>query len=339
MKTSLHLKIDQLLEDPAGTKISLYVSVDKNRSSSHVVVARLRESALRILIENKEKYLALELRRVCRELQEKLRENVSGSYALLLSTERCEILFLEHEVPSRVIVAQSWHVKPLLYSSEEKLFGYIVEFHSQGVSLIQSDGEEHRLLETYLPPFTSVLPSKTWPENLNRETYLGFLEFIGKIVPQGHLVHVSCAPEGVAQSPQFWKKFWHNVTVDEFLFGLGRRERVFDLFGAELKRMKDRKKPFDLVNELSSTAAISDIREILRRIAVGKIRKLFVSLDAIRWGEVNNETLSVKPGASQRNHFDEDILDDVAEFALKKGVVVRILRQEKFPGKHEIIAC
>lgn len=338
MKTSLHMKIDELLEDPSGTKVSLYVSVDGGRSSTHVL-ARLRESALRILNENNEKFLALEFRRVCREFQEKLRERTSGSVVLLVSLYRCEFLFLEHEVPSRVIVAQSWHVKPLLFSSDEKLFGYIVEFNCHGVSLIHSDGENHRLLETYLPPFTPALPSKTWPSDLNRESYLSFLDFIGKIVPPGNLVQVSCPPEGLAQSVKFWKKHWPSVTVDELPFGYEHREKVLSLFSAELKRMSFKKKPFDLVKELATNAAISDIPEILRRISVGKIRRLFVSLDAIRWGEVNNEKLTVKPGASQRNHIDEDMLDDLAEYALKKGVLVRVLRQEKFPGRHEVIAC
>ena len=85
--------------------------------------------------------------------------------------------------------------------------------------------------------------------------------------------------------------------------------------------------------------AISDPSLIARRILEGKIGRLYISLEAIQWGEVDHINGAVKKSKFQMNHLDEDILDDIAELALRNGVEVRILRQSSFPGKFEIIAA
>lgn len=337
MKNRIHKSLDHLLEDThVGTKVSLFVPVSGD-VPAHMLFANLRDSAIRLMPDEQ---MAGSFRRWLQTIKEDRREHDKArTLAIFYSASVREVIYLEREIPPRVVVAQSWHVKPLLYVADSRPWGHIIEFNDSGISVIRSDGETHELMETLIPPLKSSMPSKFWYEDLDRETLRAFITRAAQRIPEGTLVQVSNAPEGICRSPIFWQHFWATVFIDNSKSGSSSRDEHLSSFSNRLKSRIKEPGPDDILRELSGMPAISDPALIAKRILEGKIGRLFISLEAIQWGEIDPRSGKVKKSKFQRDHIDEDILDDIAELALKYGVEVRILRQSSFPGNFEIIAA
>jgi hypothetical protein len=337
MKNRIHKSLDRLLEDRyVGTKISLFVSV-KGDLPAHMLFTSLCESAIRLLPDE---HVANSFRRWIQMIRDDRHAHKGArTIALFFSETVREVIYLDREIPSRVVVAQSWHVKPLLYVADSRPWGHILEFNDSGISIIRSDGETHELMETLLAPVSSPLPSKSWPDDLDCESLRTYINRAATRIPEGTLVQISGAPDGFARSAKYWQHFWTTVHVDESILGGSERQKHIETFSRILSLQKKDFEPSDILKELSGASVISDPALIARRIVEGKVLRIFISLEAIQWGEMDPASGTVKKSKVQTNHIDEDVLDDIAELALKSGVEVRILRQSSFPGNFEILAA
>lgn len=336
MKNRIHKSLELLLADKhVGTKISLFVPI-KGDLPAHVLFAGLRDSAIK-LIPDKE--VAKSFRTWVKTIRDDHREHEkTRTMALFYSETVRQVLYLEKDIPSRVVVSQSWHVKPLLFVADSRPWGHIFEFNENGISIIRSDGETHEVSDTLTPSMKSPMPSKFWPEEIERDDLRNFITLAAHRIPEGTLVQISGAPDGFARSPNFWQHFWPNVIIGETNSASSDRRKHLETFTRNISAVTKELDPDDLLREISGLPAISDPALITRRILERKIARVFISLEAIQWGELDSVTGAVKKTKFQKDHVDEDILDDIAELALKAGVEVRILRQSSFPGHFEIIA-
>lgn len=336
MKNRYQQFLNQLLSDRnSGTKISLYIPV-RGDSPAHVIFSLLRDSALRLI---QDEDLANDFRSWIQAIrEEKQYPRRTRTVACFFSSSLQKVTYLDHEIPPRVVVAQSWHMKPLLYTASTRARGHILEFHSSGISVIRSDGVSHELVETIVPGEAVTLPSKFWPEEIDRSVLRKLISKAASYIPEGTLVQVSGAPEGFARSPKYWQQFWSNVLVDGKSLGERSLDQILSDFDQALSLQKKDLAPVDILSEISGALVISDPVLITQRILQGKVGRIFISLEAIQWGEINLNTGSIKRNRHQQNHIDEDVLDDIAELALNKGIEVRVLRQNAFPGNLEILA-
>lgn len=337
MKNRIHHGLERLLSDlRPETKISLYFPV-KGDYPVHVLFAGLRDSAIRLIPD---KAFSIEFRHWIQTIRTDLEINQDiRTVACFFSCSTREVIYLEREIPPRVVVSQSWHVKPLLYVANARSWGYIFEFNQDGISLIRSDGDSHELVETLVPPVKTPLPTKYWHEDLTREDLRAFISLaVGKI-PKGSMVQISGAPDGFARSPKYWQHFWSSIHIDNNYNGERTRSENLLTFSRILQLHKQDLELVDVLKEIGSTPAFSEPSLILKKIKEGKILRLFISLEAIQWGVLDHASGQIKKSKFQMNHIDEDILDDIAEFALHSGVEVRILRQSAFPPNIEIIAA
>ena len=336
MKNRIHKILGHLLEDKGrGTKISLYVPI-RGDVPAHVLFTSLRESAVKLLPDKK---AADSFRRWIKTvLESKQSYQNARTLACFYSNSIREIIILDEEIPTRVVVAQSWHVKPLMYVADSRPWGHLIEFHADGISVIRSDGETHELMETIIPPVRSPLPSAFWPEELDSESLKALISRVASRIPEGTLVQINGAPAGFAQSLKFWQHFWRNVYVDGSRLGSTTRQQNLSAFSQKLATQGKGPMNIDITKELAGIPVISDPTIIARQILEGKIVLLFISLEAIRWGEMDSTSGLIKHSKFQKNHLDEDVLDDIAELALRFGIEVRILRQSSFPDDLEILA-
>lgn len=337
MKNHIHKSLDRLLKDRTlETKISMYVPVQGDMPA-HVILASLRESAIKLLPD---KILADSFRKwlgIIRNRSHQYKD--ARAIACFFSESGQEIIILDHEVPPRVVVSHSWHIKPLLFAADSRPWGHIIEFNDEGISLLRSDGMSHELVETFFPTVKSQLPSKFWPEELDRSSLKELINNIVKRIPEESVTMISGAPDGFAESPSYWRLFLRHVYVDKKRIGETAREEKIVKFAEFLADYETEIAPLSVLKELSGYAAYTDPVVIARRILEGKVSCLFISLEAIQWGEVDFESGSIKKSKFQKDHLDEDVLDDIAELALREGVEVRILRQSSFPIDIEIMAA
>jgi len=84
--------------------------------------------------------------------------------------------------------------------------------------------------------------------------------------------------------------------------------------------------------------ARTDLDEIVRDARRGRIRRLFLAAGVRVWGTVDPTTGRVRRTAEQQGSHDDDVLDDVAEAVLRSGGEVLTLPRERMPDGVEVAA-
>ncbi len=336
MKNSIHRNLDRLLHDRVpGTKISVYIPI-RGDLPAHLLFTSLRESGVKLIPEL---LFAKSFRKWLQGVYDTHRGGKSTrTLACFYSDGVREVIALDKEIPPRVVVAQSWHVKPLMYVADLKPWGHIIDFNESGVSILRTDGESVDDLGTIVPMVNSTLPSKFWHDELDRESLRKLACLVASRVSEGSVVQILGAPDGFMQSPKFWQAYWTNVSVDTKSTGSIDRQTCLRNFGLLLSNQMLLEEPLDMLKIFKDSTPISDPEKITRLILERKIFRIYISLEAIRWGVLNENSGDISMSKFQKNHHDEDILDDIAELALRYGLEVRVLRQSSFPENCEILA-
>lgn len=81
-----------------------------------------------------------------------------------------------------------------------------------------------------------------------------------------------------------------------------------------------------------------DLEDVMHKARGGRVRCLFLALGLRAWGTVDPATGRVRRTPGQQGSRDDDLLDDVAEAVLLRGGEVRILSPERMPLGLEVAA-
>lgn len=338
---NIEIQFDQLLNYTLpGTKISLYLP-----AQGEVPLERLFEgicaTALKLLEKAEwEQGLKNEFADWMEKSKPLLREmKTCRTVAIFYAKDFQQVIALNEPTPTRIIVSQSFHLKPLRYVIDNQKEGYALEFNDYGIRLLRITNNHHNVIEAFLPPVTGTLPNPRWPEKLGREAYLSFLEEVSKQVPKGFPVTISCSPNGIARSLPFWKKHFPDCHVDELPFGYKNLESVTKNISERLRSTQAMALSEDIHRTLSTKNSLRDPQQILTAISENRVAHLYVSLEAMLWGTVDILKKNIIRNRIQKDHKDDDILDDIAEIALRKGIKVKVISQKDLPGNCEIVAC
>ncbi len=264
--------------------------------------------------------------------------------------------------PERAVVADSFHVKPLLRSLQDRNRYHVLAIGTRRVALY--DGSERGLVPRALPGLPAPLeptatggarngggrgarggPGKAPAEGDGgrreetlrrfraadaalRETLPGATPILlagpGNLIPAFREVctHPAVHPEGVDGAVD-------DVAVDEL------HERVLPAARRALEARNAR-----LVEEFlkaQDRGLGSDVLTTVAEAAVaGRVRRLVVAGGKTLFGRVDRETGEVTLHAGQSGPQDDDVLDDLAETVLARGGEVFVLDAAKMP--HEVAA-
>ena len=116
---------------------------------------------------------------------------------------------LSTKMQPRVIVADSFHVKPIIGASHEYVDALLVHFNESGASLFRVHTAGETLLDTYVP--SGFVSKSDWPNHLGKETLLEYLEFLqnevrGYIRDSTRFVGITDSGQSKLLSEIFWKK-------------------------------------------------------------------------------------------------------------------------------------
>jgi hypothetical protein len=91
--------------------------------------------------------------------------------------------------------------------------------------------------------------------------------------------------------------------------------------------------------ERQGTGLASDrLEEVAQATAAGRVQCLFVAEEESVWGILDRKTGSIEKREAQKDTEDADVLDDVAEEAFKRGAEVYVLPRPSMPGTGPIAA-
>lgn len=89
---------------------------------------------------------------------------------------------------------------------------------------------------------------------------------------------------------------------------------------------------------VSGARALDEVRAIAKFAIVGRVRDLILQRDANLWGRLDRETGDVALHGPRANEAEEDVLDDIAEAVILRGGDVWSLEEERMPTKSPVAA-
>ncbi len=263
-----------------------------------------------------------------------------------------EVVPLKVPVETRVIICDSFHIKPLLASIEQQKKGVLVHFMMNEVRFFLVDPRTYEKNEVLLPGssnFSNLYHLiKTKEELIDSREYMSFLRFvkieINKFFSSGYeylafsgVLPPNCDDEGFT----YFTKV--NSYPGETSSGIPTKAiSSFQRFMREdIKpdHPKDLIAPF--VNKKTS-CKIKKVEKLMRAINKNLVKRLYICLEDFIPGKISFDLKSRKHQLtlhqSHINLYKEDLLDDITELALDTGIRVRVVPRSFFPPGVSFIA-
>ncbi len=246
------------------------------------------------------------------------------------SKEQQGYIRVQSSISDLVVVADSFHIKPLLRIKNNERGFFVVAMSAKQISVsVETNGHLYRMDTINNPsPVEDPNTNKSKPDakdfiahaatELNKTLSLYKLPIILAGV-KDHLGHMK-------------KYLNHSMILEDGIIGNVERMKAEELREKcfELLEPYYRRKETEAIDELNLAVkknhAITYIEDIAVSAVYGKIRKLFVVENKQLWGTVYKTTGEVFISPKQTNAHDDDILDDICQIVLSKGGEVVVLK-------------
>jgi hypothetical protein len=255
------------------------------------------------------------------------------------------IIPLNINMPPRMVVANSFHVKPVLASSTHLGEALLMTFHNRGCSLTRVTATGSMLHETYIPSRYDL--KDNWLEQLSRNHLRDFIEHMKAEVmsvqnKQTRFLIIDGASEELIQRADIWTKLRIPVRILERTINSqnteeGVREAQKMLFEFEKDRI--RKSVNDAISTNRAIYKEDTFDDVVKLILQRKVKKIFLSLEDLEFGELDIKSGAVKLHKAQKNSKDDDVLDDLAELALRNGIEVNVVSRDYLPNAKKILTA
>ncbi len=291
-----------------------------------------------------------------------------------LAAFRAEGLFETYRLwpapPERVVVADSFHVKPLLRCLQDRHRYYVLALGSRRVELFE--GAERGLVPRPVPGLPTAVESAAESETGGRggsprgglrpsgsgsgkapaESDGGRreerLRFCRRVDAALRVALQDDTPLVVAGTPPLLPLF-REVCSHRGLFAEGVDGAVDDVGVDELEartaeavRRALNARDEALVEEFRSQLGGGLALDVLTRVAeaavAGRVRRLLVADGRPLFGRVDRTTGEVTLHAGQTGPQDDDVLDDLAEIVLARGGEVIVFEPGRMPGEAAAVA-
>lgn len=237
----------------------------------------------------------------------------------------------------RVVVADSFHIKPIVTASQEYVDSLLLHFSESGASLYRITTTGETLIDSYLP--SETLPKSDWPTRLDRQSFREFLEFLqqevrNSVLPTTRFLGVTGASYPQLQIEDFWKMTKVPTAFYEDSFRVAVPQNAISILRLRLSQVINQRHSQAVMRSLSKSSESSDsfsIRDVVPKILKKEIKELSVSLDCMHFGHLDSKTGAVQLNKSQQNAKDDDLLDDLLELAMDHGIKVNVVPKKFLP--------
>jgi hypothetical protein len=328
-----HLEELQKISKQSEALVSLFVPMRCPDSSPEKTLSTLIKTANTLL--KKQGYPEVSLSKV---EWEKWNKQGTNTLAIYQGSGITTFIPLPVKMNPRVVVASTFHVKPLVASSSEHLEALVLHFNKFGVSLFRVSQTNEILVDSYQPSRTYI--REDWPVSLEHSEVRDFLEFLkleinGTKRSSTKLLAITGTNHRSLQIKGIWKECNLPIFFLEDSFMNVVPEKAIPLVRFKLEtEIKEEYR--SIVKKILSgePAAHEDhgLTTLGKKILKKEIKTLCISLEDLHFGEVNNSTGELILRRSQQNVKDDDVLDDLLELALKNGVSVSVVPKLYLPS-------
>lgn len=252
---------------------------------------------------------------------------------------------LPFHMEPRVVVAKSFHIKPLLAAYNGHTESILVHFHNWGATLFRVTEHSTDRIDSILP--SSKDNSVIWHYDMSKEAIQDFINFIQQelIVYAGQqtsLITITGSGNDYLQNRSLWKPMgipilfledsWRSIYPEKSITTLKR------LLGQQIERSHSND-----VEQLLSKKHITNERDnyddLLQNVLSRKVSELIVSLDDMQFGNIDIQTGKAILFKKQNDSTDDDILDDMVEIAIRNGIKVKVIPRAFLPPGLTFIAA
>lgn len=351
--------------------VSLYQPTHRTYPENQQDVIRFRNLVLQAETLLRERYPKRQFRTLLEQFESLARDahfwtQRKDSLAILGSSARFEVYELQRPVPERVIVADSFHVKPMLRILQSADRYHILCLNRDEARLYEGNRDVLDRVELTEFPATAEALGKETPEakplpssysvgggrgggavhygfatprdkadhdmyRFFREVDRGILEFHSR--PSGLPLILAALPEhhepfrSISRNPYLIEE---GITVNPL--GLGTDELRREAWACMLPRYLSRlgRLTEDFHAARARHAGSADLSDVARQAVAGNVATLLVEADRVLPGTIDRSVGSIHPADSAAGPTD-DMLDDLSEIVLAKGGEVVVVPAERMP--------
>ncbi len=328
-----------------GPMVSLYLSKDTSILDQKSLSERWKD-----LLQKAEFYLLKDYTRAyVDEYMKKLKEGkfleklegLDQGIVIFHSEEGFDgevgVIKVQSSITDLVVVADSFHIKPLIRIKNNVKGFFIVTMSSRAINvLIENTGHLIKIDSYRNEPGidgTNKKDSKDFFLNASQELNKLFTSYRLPIILAGVKDHIGHMKKLLNQSMLMDESIVGNV---EKMKAVELQERVYKILKPYYEQQE-----FSALDELeiamARNRAITYLEDIAISAVYGKISKLFVVENRYVWGSINKNTGEIFIAPRQVNAHDDDVLDDLCQIVLSKGGEVVVVKEiNNFKGHYAV---
>ncbi len=246
------------------------------------------------------------------------------------STEQQGYMRVQTNLNDLVVVADSFHIKPLLRIKNTERGYFVLGVSPRLISLMVETNLHLYRLDALRNPLLLNNADENRIKNSTKDFFSRSALQINKTLAEYKLPVILA---GTKDNIDQMKKFLQSSSVmDEVIIGNAEsmsndeiRERCLEILEPYNRRL-ELEAIYDLNFAVKKNQAITYIEDIAVSAVYGKILKLFVIENKQLWGRINHQTGEIFISPKQIDSHDDDILDDICQIVLSKGGEVVVLR-------------
>ena len=262
-------------------------------------------------------------------------EHLDKGVIIFYSAEIQGFLKVQSSINDLVVVADSFHIKPLLRIKNNEKGFFLISMSSKAVHVfVETNGHLYRL-DTFSNEDET---EESIHKNTNKNPKTEPRDFIAHAANElNKMLSVYKLPiilAGVNEHLGHMKKYLDlSMVLDKSIVGNVERSKIEELRAKcfDILEPYYREKELKAIGELDLAVkknyAITYIEDIAVSAVYGKIKKLFVVENRQLWGAMNKLTGEIFISPKQLNAHDDDILDDICQMVLMRGGEVVVLKE------------
>ena len=328
-----------------GPMLSLYLSKDVSILDQKSMKDRWKEALLKaefyLLKEYTRSYVDEFMKKMWEENYLEKLETLDKGIVVFHSLEGFDgeigYVKLQSPINDLVVVADSFHIKPLIRIKNNVRGFFIVTMSSRAINvLIENSGHLIKLDSYRNEPGIdgkNKKDSKDFFLNSANELNKLFAAYRLPIVLAGVKDHIGHMKKHLNQSMLMSESIVGNV---EKMKSVELQERVYHIL-APYYEQQELGALSELEVAMSRDRAVTYLEDIAISAVYGKITKLFVVENRYVWGSINRHTGEIFISPRQTNPHDDDVLDDLCQIVLAKGGDVVVVKEiNHFKGHYAV---
>lgn len=252
------------------------------------------------------------------------------------------LLPLNGEVDPKIVVADSFHIKPVLGWLQETPPYYLLTLSSNEIKVYQGDAWDLRFIK-------SVVDERFFHSTKKKASKAQVKEFFHKAETEILELTKNDSRAIVIAGVDWVQALYQKVSKNKNLIPSNIRGDVHRLKMSALKnatamvlhelfQRAKRKLIFEYELARNKGKMLSDLQEISKAAIQGRVKKMLIARDQVIWGEIKPKTGDLRLHYRQMNSRDDDVLDNLAETVLARGGSVLCVPRHEIPGQGVALA-